>query len=113
MIHGEPFLSLGVNHIQNVFKERVLCLETKGGLREILQRLTYWGYNTGGTARLNLCADAYSFAPMYLTKNANYMSDKEFEYCDVFDPVVQQKMREVIQYEIGKQAGINTDWLLD
>ena len=107
---GKPFLSLGVNHIQNVFQgEGALLGDQRQACEDILQRLTYWGYNTGGYGTPEpLCQMLPSFAPMYLTKNANYMSNEQFEYCDVFDPVVQQKMREVIQYEIGKQAGNST-----
>ena len=52
--------------------------------------------------------DAAQLRANVSNKNANYMSDEQFEYCDVFDPVVQQKMRKVIQYEIGKQAGNST-----
>ncbi|MEC7280874.1 MAG: hypothetical protein VXU50_02315, partial [Verrucomicrobiota bacterium] len=107
---GKPFLSLGVNHIQNVFQgEGALLGDHRQACEDILKRLTYWGYNTGGYGTPEpLCRMLPSFAPMYLTKNANYMSDEQFEYCDVFDPVVQQKMCEVIQYEIGKQAGNST-----
>ena len=107
---GKPFLSLGVNHIQNVFQgEGALPGDQRQACEDILQKLTSWGYNTGGYGTPEpLCRMLPSFAPMYLTMNANYHSDEQFEYCDVFDPVVQQKMREVIQYEIGKQAGNST-----
>ena len=107
---GKPFLSLGVNHIQNVFQgEGALLGDQRQACEGILQKLTDWGYNTGGYGTPEpLCRMLPSFAPMYLTMNANYHSNEQFEYCDVFDPVVQQKMREVIQYEIGKQAGNST-----
>jgi hypothetical protein len=99
-----------VNHIQNVFQgEGALLGDQRQACEDILQKLTSWGYNTGGYGTPEpLCRMLPSFAPMYLTMNANYHSDEQFEYCDVFDPVVQQKMREVIQYEIGKQAGNST-----
>jgi len=42
---------------------------------------------------------------MYLTKNANYMSDAQFQYPDVFDPAVQKKMKETIQNVVGNQRG--------
>ena len=104
---GKPFLTLGVNHIQNVFQgEGAVVGDRQQACEEILEQLTSWGYNTGGYGTPEpLCRMLPSFAPMYLTQNANYMSDAQFEYCDVFDPIVQQKMREVIQYEIGRQAG--------
>jgi len=102
---GKPFLSLGVNHVQNIFPHSF------SGDREkecdaVFKNLTSWGFNTAGygsPAPLNRMMPY--LAPMYLTKNANYMPDSEFYYPDIFDPAVQEKMRETIRYEIGKQQG--------
>jgi hypothetical protein len=102
---GKPFLSLGVNHVQNIFPKSF------SGDREkecdaVFKNLTSWGFNTAGYGSpAPLCRRMPYLAPMYLTKNANYESDAQFTYSDVFDPAVQEKMREIIRYEIGKQQG--------
>ena len=100
---GTPFFSLGVNHIQNILQktdqedEEQVCVE-------VHENLLTWGFNTAGYGSPRaLCRRMPYFAPIYLTKNANYHGDHEFKYPDVFDPVVQEEFREIIRYEIKQQ----------
>ena len=100
---GSPFFSLGVNHIQNILQktdrgdEEQVCAAAH-------ENLLTWGFNTAGYGSPRaLCKRMPYFAPIYLTKNANYHGDHEFKYPDVFDPVVQEEFREIIRYEIKQQ----------
>ncbi len=102
---GEPFLSLGVNHINNVI-EGSFAGDKQKACEEAYKNLKDWGYNTAGYgAPEPLCRMMPYLSPMYLTKNANYMSDAQFQYPDVFDPAVQKKMKETIQNVVGNQRG--------
>lgn len=102
---GKPFLSLGINHIQNVVQGS-FAGDPKEACEEAYKNLIAWGFNTGGYGTPEpLCRMMPYLAPMYLTKNANYMSDSEFSYPDIFDPAVQEQIRGIIRYEIGKQQG--------
>jgi len=102
---GQPFLSLGVNHIQNIIQGS-FAGDRQKACEEVYKNLSAWGFNTAGYGSPKpLCRIMPYMAPMYLTKNANYMPDSEFYYTDVFDPAIQEKMRETIRYEINKQQG--------
>jgi hypothetical protein len=102
---GRPFFSLGVNHIQNIFQEDFSGDRGKE-CEDVLKNLTAWGFNTGGYGSPDaLCRMMPYLAPMYLTRNANYHSDSEFFYPDVFDPVVQDGMKAVIRHEVDRQKG--------
>ena len=102
---GDPFLSLGVNHIQNIM-QGAFASDKQGACREAHKNLTKWGFNTAGYGTPDpLCRMMPYLSPMYLTKNANYLSDTMFQYPDVFDPIVQRKIKESIQYAVGKQRG--------
>ena len=100
---GSPFFSLGVNHIRNIL-QRPESEDINDECKEVYDNLLSWGFNTAGYGSPRpLCVLMPYFAPMYLTKNANYHGDHEFEYVDVFDPVIQNEFREIIQYEIAQQ----------
>ena len=100
---GSPFFSLGVNHIRNIL-QRPESEDINDECKEVYDNLLSWGFNTAGYGSPRpLCVLMPYFAPMYLTKNANYHGDNEFEYVDVFDPVIQNEFREIIQYEIAQQ----------
>lgn len=103
--HGKPFLSLGVNHIQAIKSQAEPDIFTDRFDRDWDKAcavahadLTRWGFNTAGYGSPEpLCRMMPYMAPVYLTKNANYLPDKEFFYPDIFDPKVQEKMKNQIR----------------
>ncbi|OUX37893.1 MAG: hypothetical protein CBE26_02270 [Kiritimatiellaceae bacterium TMED266] len=102
---GSPFFSLGINHIQNL-TQREDVIDPVNACKQVFENLITWGFNTAGYGSPEPLTNLMPyFAPIYLTKNANYHSDKEFMYPDVFDPAVQERFREIIRYEIGKHDG--------
>lgn len=98
---GGPFLSLGVNHIQAIRNKADPDIFTHKYDRNeevasvvAYEDLTRWGFNTAGYgAPTPLCRLMPYMAPVYLTRNANYLPDKDFFYPDVFDPQVQKEMK--------------------
>jgi hypothetical protein len=102
---GKPFLSLGVNHIQNVVQGG-FSGDRQKAYEEAYENLKAWGFNTGGYGTPEPLTKIMPYlAPMYLTMNANYMSNAQFSYPDIFDPAVQDEIRRTIRHEIGKQQG--------
>jgi hypothetical protein len=102
---GSPFFSLGNNHIQNL-TQREDVVDPVKACEQVYENLTKWGFNTAGYGSPKPLTHMMPyFAPIYLTKNANYHSDQEFMYPDVFDPAVQERFREIIRYEIRKHLG--------
>lgn len=100
---GTPFFSLGVNHIQNIL-QKTNRGEVEQVCEEAYENLKKWGFNTAGYGSPRaLCKRMPYFAPIYLTKNAHYHGDHEFDYPDVFDPAVQEQFRETIEDEILQQ----------
>jgi hypothetical protein len=100
---GTPFFSLGVNHIQNIL-QKTNRGDVEQACEEAYKNLQKWGFNTAGYGSPRaLCKRMPYFAPIYLTKNANYHGDHEFEYPDVFDPAVQEQFRKIIRYEVKQQ----------
>jgi len=104
--YGRPFLSLGVNHVRaiqdkgnpDIFTEKFdrdwekACVTVHANLKR-------WGFNTAGYGSPTpLCRMMPYMAPVYLTKNANYLPDKAFFYPDVFDPEVQKKIEEQLRH---------------
>jgi len=103
---GTPFLSLGVNHVQaikdqgkpDIFAEK-FDRDWEKACAAVHTDLTHWGFNTAGYGSPEpLCRMMPYMAPVYLTKNANYLPDKEFFYPDIFEPKVQEKMKNQIRY---------------
>ncbi|MFC1541560.1 hypothetical protein ACFL50_03810 [Candidatus Latescibacterota bacterium] len=102
---GKPFLSLGVNHIQNIFNNG-FSGDRQEECESVFQHLTSWNFNTAGYGSPQpLSWLMPNMAPMYLTMNANYMTDSQFYYSDIFDPNVQDKMKAIIQHVVREQQG--------
>jgi hypothetical protein len=102
---GNPFLTLGVNHVQAIQQNGDPDIFSKQYGRDwekacaaAHEDFRRWGFNTAGYGspeplrRMMPC-----MVPSYLTKNANYLSDQEFFYSDIFDPNVQEKMKDQLR----------------
>jgi len=102
---GKPFLSLGINHVRalkdkgqpDVFSE-MFDRDLEKACAAAHTNLTNWGFNTAGYGSPEpLCRMMPYMAPVYLTKNANYLPDNQFIYPDIFSPKVQEKMKKKLQ----------------
>ena len=102
---GKPFFSLGINHIQNVLQGD-FSDNSQQACKKAYDNLRAWGFNTAGYGAPNSLTQMIPYlSPMYLTKNSNYLSDTQFFYPDIFDPAIQEKIRERIRFNISKQEG--------
>ena len=104
--NGKPFVSLGINHVQalkdkgqpDVFSD-MFDRDWEKACAAVHTNLTNWGFNTAGYGSPEpLCRMMPYMAPVYLTKNANYLPDKQFFYPDVFCPKVQESMKKKLRY---------------
>ena len=94
-----------MNHVRDLFAgsfDGDLTKECEG----VYENLTAWGFNTAGYGSPKpLCWLMPNMAPAYLTENANYMSDSQFHYSDVFDRIVQDEMRAKLKQVVRQQQG--------
>lgn len=107
---GRPFLSLGVNHVQaikdqgqpDIFAD-MFGRDWEKACAVAKTNLTRWGFNTAGYGSPEpLCRMMPYLAPVYLTENANYLPDGKFYYPDVFDPTIQEEMKDKLRNLVHK-----------
>jgi hypothetical protein len=110
---GHGFFSLGITHIQAIAKKADPDLFKQKYNRNWLKmskavhaELMQWGYNTAGYGAPAPLEKMMPYTEgIYLTKNANYHSNSEFFYPDVFDPEVQEGMRIILRQTVEREKG--------
>jgi len=103
---GDPFFSLGVNHInaiQEDSKYDLLDKDFNGSWdaysNAAVADLKAWSYNTAGYGSPKEIYPLIAYMEdSFLERNSNYLSDEEFFYPDVFDPEVQSEKLKKLQW---------------
>jgi hypothetical protein len=103
---GQPFFTLGINHINavqevanpDIFTER-FKRDWGAYSKAAVADLKGWSYNTAGYGSPE---EIYPLIPYFedsfLERNSNFLSDTEFFYPDVFDPEVQAAKLEKLRW---------------
>ena len=103
---GDPFFSLGVNHInaiQEDSKYDLLDKNFKGSWdaysSAAVADLKAWNYNTAGYGSPKEIYPLIAYMEdSFLERNSNYLSNEEFFYPDIFDPKVKAEKLNKLQW---------------
>lgn len=102
---GHGFFSLGVTHaVDCIRKDELDLFETKFNSSEkrlsdfILNHFKRWGYNSSGYGGLGSMENRVPYIASIWTEGPRSLSaGKKSEYSDIFDPVVQKRLKEKVR----------------